>query len=573
MPSSLGDTFLQKLSENKIALTLFLFSFLLFSACKTAEKAHVYVDYSDKSSVLYQTAYAEKLLKNGKTAEALIRAEILTKNAGGFEEVKALRAKAVTQADSDFSSCIEKKDWNAALTLFRNLAVIGKTPSGWTEQRIFTERALMWKNDGNGILLESASGKAELSRMQYFPKTTAEMIQGTVTVWIDNGRRIERGIGFSNIAIGSGFFIDRRGYFITNYHVIKSEVDPKYNGYSKLYIKSPHNPDVKISAKVIGWDPLFDLALVKTEITPDVIFELGSSKKLDIGSRIYAIGSPAGLEKTLTSGIVSTKYRRLFSMVDILQIDAAVNHGNSGGPIVDDKGLVQAVVFAGLEQQEGLNFAIPVELLKNILPDLYAGGQVKHSWLGGYGRAKKIENKNGVEISYILPGGPLSISGIKEGSIITHVNGAEVRTIEEIQAILLDIAPNTIIKVKGYEKKKDDLYEPEEWLVLCMERPQFPGKEICKKDTDERVMLPLFGFYLEPSGRKKAYRVSAVIPGSFADETGFSPNDYIELGGKKWEDEEDERVVHVRIYAKKVKSGYLDSFMVISAYLDNPLFF
>ena len=574
MQSNRGDIFLRKLSGNKLRLFSAALILFLSLSCGTVQESHTRTDYSDRSSVLYQAEQAEKLLKEGKIAEALIKTEILIKNTDGFLELSELKTKILKQGYADFLQYIKKKEWAAALNLFRSLSAVGEQPADWTEQRIFNERAVTWKNGGNTVLLGNDFGRADLSRGQYFPKNTDEMIRGTVTVWVDNGMRIERGVGIPNIVIGSGFFIDRRGYFITNYHVIKSEVDPKYNGYSKLYIKSPNDPNVKISAKVIGWDPLFDLALVKTEITPEIIFELGSSKKLDVGSRIYAIGSPAGLEKTLTSGIVSTKYRRLFSMVDILQIDAAVNHGNSGGPIVDDKGLVQAVAFAGLEQHEGLNFAIPVELLKNILPALYAGGEVRHSWLGGFGKAGKFEkNRSGVEISYIFPGGPLSVSGIDEGCVITHVDGAEVKTIEEIQAMLLDIAPDTIINLKGLKKEKDGSYSAEQWPVLCMARPRLPGKEIYKRDTDARAMLPVFGFYLEPSGRRKSFRVSGVVPGSFADETGFSANDYIEISGKKWDDEDDEQIVHVRIYAKKVKAGYIDSFMVLSAYLDNPSFF
>lgn len=559
---------MQKLSDIKI-FVYFLLTFIFFS-CNTVKTPHSYIDYSDISAVMYQAEYTQKLLKNEKFTEALVRSEILARNSNSIEEIEELKNQALKEGLASFIKATEKKDWETALKLFRSLSALNKKPEGWTEQRIFTEQEISWKNSGNTVLLQNSSEKNE--NIKHNPKTTAEMIKGTVTVWVDRGMRIEKGMGYSDIVIGSGFFIDKRGYFITNYHVIESEVNPKYNGYSRLYIKSPSDPNIKISAKVVGWDPLFDLALVKTEIVPEAVFDLGSSKKLEIGSRIYAIGSPAGLEKTLTSGIVSAKYRRLFSMVDVLQIDAAVNHGNSGGPIVDEQGLVQAIVFAGLEQHEGLNFAIPVELLKNILPALYSGGMVKHSWLGGFANPSKTEkNKGGIEAAYIIPDGPLALSGIKEGSIITHVGGIEVKKIEDIQSILLEYSPETIIKIEGYKKENGE-YIKEEWPVLCMARPDLPGREVYKKDMDYRAMLPVFGFYLESSGRKKAFRILSVIPGSFADETGFTANDYIELNGKKLNDE-DEEIIHVRIYAKKLKAGYVDTFMVLSAYLDNPLFF
>ena len=563
-----------KSSTNKISFFLF---FLLIFSCTSTKEVH-YVDYSDRSSVLYQVDYAEKLLKSGKITDALIRSRILYLNTKNFEEVDKINLKSIEKTEAAFLQSIEEKNWDEAVRYFRSLTSIGKRPAGWTEERLFEERNILWKKNADLPLLNLQNKKNPSAGSASFPQNIDEMIKGSLTVWVNRGTRIQRGYASPDIVIGSGFFIDSRGYFITNYHVIQSEVDKKYNGYSRLYIKSPDNPNIKIPARVVGWDPLFDLALVKTEYTPQFIFNLGSSKDLGVGSRIYAIGSPAGLEKTLTSGIVSAKYRRLFSMVDIMQIDAAVNHGNSGGPIVDDKGLVQAVVFAGLERNEGLNFAIPVELLKAVLPDLYKGGEVKHTWLGCHGQNQKSGSGNaggvpdGVLVNYVLPDGPFSISGINEGTVIKEVNGIPVNSVEEIQANLLSIAPETIVLIKGYQKNEAGVYEEKTWPVLCAERPLYPGNSVFRKDSIARSMLPVFGFKLESVGKKNSYRVAEVIPGSFASENAFGVNDYIEINGKRW-DNENEEIIHVNIYTKKVRAGYMDSFMVLSAYLDNPLFF
>lgn len=573
------DLFLQKSLMNKLYFFIFILLFLSCTSIKENSYKAAYIDYSDRSSVLYQVQHTENLLKSGKIADALIRSQILYLNTNGFEEVDGIISKSLEQAESAFFKSVNEKNWNEALKYFRSLTAIGKRPEGWTEERIFNEKSIIWKKHSDFPLLNlQNNGKQLAGDSASFPKNIDDMIKGTLTVWVDRGTRIQKGFASSDIVIGSGFFIDSRGYFITNYHVIQSEVDKKYNGYSRLYIKSPDNPNIKIPAKVVGWDPLFDLALVKTEYSPSVIFSLGSSKELGVGSRIYAIGSPAGLEKTLTSGIVSAKYRRLFSMVDIMQIDAAVNHGNSGGPIVDDKGLVQAVVFAGLERNEGLNFAIPVEHLKTILPDLYRGGEVKHSWFGCHGQTQKGESNapngvlNGVLVNYVLPDGPFSISGINEGTIIKEVNDIPVNSVEEIQAHLLSISPETIVRIKGYQKNEAGVYEEKTWPVLCAERPLYPGNSVFKRDSIERSMLPVFGFKLESLGKKNTYRIAEVIPGSYAAENSFGINDYIELNGKKW-DEDNEEIIHVRIYTKKVRAGYMDSFMILSAYLDNPFFF
>ena len=564
------------LKSSTTKISFFLLFLLIFSCTSTEEVS--YVDYSDRSSVLYQVDYTEKLLKSGKIADALIRSQILHLNTKDFEEVDKIKSESIEKTEAAFLQSIEEKNWDEAVRYFRSLTSIGKRPAGWTEERIFEERNILWKKNTDLPLLNLQNKKNPSAGSASFPQNIDEMIKGSLTVWVNRGTRIQRGYASPDIVIGSGFFIDSRGYFITNYHVIQSEVDKKYNGYSRLYIKSPDNPNIKIPAKVVGWDPLFDLALVKTEYTPQFIFNLGSSKDLGVGSRIYAIGSPAGLEKTITSGIVSAKYRRLFSMVDIMQIDAAVNHGNSGGPIVDDKGLVQAVVFAGLERNEGLNFAIPVELLKAVLPDLYKGGEVKHTWLGCHGQNQKSGSGNaggvpdGVLVNYVLPDGPFSISGINEGTVIKEVNGIPVNSVEEIQANLLSIAPETIVLIKGYQKNEAGIYEEKTWPVLCAERPLYPGNSVFRKDSIARAMLPVFGFRLESVGKKNSYRVAEVIPGSFASENAFGVNDYIEINGKRW-DNENEEIIHVNIYTKKVRAGYMDSFMVLSAYLDNPLFF
>lgn len=554
--------------KKSISFIIISFSFFI-SACTSVQEQHGYVDYTSLSSILYKVEHAEKLLNEGKITDALLYSRILELKTSGINEVAALKLKSTEQVEAAFNKSIEERDWETSLRFFRSLTAAGNQPKGWSEDRIFKSRKAAWETKGHIPLLNMEEKKSEVHGKNE-SRNIAQMIKGTVTVWVDKGTKIEKGYGFADITIGSGFFIDKRGYFITNYHVIQSEVDPNYNGYSKLYIKSPYDYNIKVSAKVIGWDPLFDLALLKTEVTPDTIFGLGSSKNLEVGSKIFAIGSPAGLDKTLTSGIVSAKYRRLFSMVDVMQIDAAVNHGNSGGPIVDENGLVQAVVFAGLERNEGLNFAIPVELLKLILPELYLGGEVKHSWLGGYGKTQKHDAKPaGVEVSYILPNGPLSVSGIKEGSIITEFNGMPVTTVEEIQMQLLSVAPDTIVTLKISGK---DGTNQSEYPVLCKERSKMPGSDVFKNDSDWRAMLPIFGFYLEPAGKRHSFRVIDVIPGSFADEAGFSTNDYIELNGKKLDRDNDE-IVHIRIYAKKVKAGYIDSFMVFSGRLDNPFFF
>ena len=261
-------------------------------------------------------------------------------------------------------------------------------------------------------LREYASGRDSYS----------DMIKGVATVIVDMGFKVERGMGFANRALGSAFFIDSSGLLITNYHVIASEVDPKYKGYSRMYVRTGDATSPRIPARVIGWDKALDLALIKTEMTPEYVFSIVDRVIPKVGDTILAIGSPVGLEKTVTSGIVSALGRRFLQIGDVYQIDAAVNHGNSGGPVIDGEGRLVGVVFAGIDQLQGLNFAIPAERLSAALPVMMKGGKAQRPWLG----FTLYETFSGAEIIYTSPNTTASQHRFKEGLIIKSINGRAV---------------------------------------------------------------------------------------------------------------------------------------------------
>jgi S1-C subfamily serine protease len=202
--------------------------------------------------------------------------------------------------------------------------------------------------------------------------------------------------------IGSGFFVDRSGYLLTNYHVIASEVDPKYEGFSRLSVRLPGSPELRVPAKVVGWDPVFDLALLKVETVPEFWLSFSGRAAFAPGDRIYAIGSPVGLDSTVTSGIVSAAGRRFLELGDAVQVDVAVNPGNSGGPLLDERGELAGIVFAGMPQFQGLNFAVPSRWIVALLPGLYDGGETVHPWTG----LAFHENPAPPELLYAFPGAP-----------------------------------------------------------------------------------------------------------------------------------------------------------------------
>lgn len=401
-------------------------------------------------------------------------------------------------------------------------------------------------------------------------KKVSELIKGTVTVWVDKGIKIENGMGYADRVIGSGFFVSKDGYIVTNHHVIADLVNPKYEGYARLYVKIAEDSETRIPAKVIGWDSGVDLAVLKAEIDAPYVFNLGSSESLDVGDKVYCIGSPIGLDRTLTSGIVSASDRSLFSAGPVMQIDAAVNSGNSGGPCVDEKGNVQAVVFAGMLQYSGLNFAIPVEYLIAELPVLIAGGKYEHSWLEANGRTKKTGGKDfGVELNYVMPGGNAHRAGLKAGDLITEIEGTKIKSLEDLQKKMLGITAGYIISVK-YIRGEENIEN--EVKVYVSARPLNPGYTFYKNDVVSSSFTAIFGMKLAPlsEGRRK-YQIESIVKGSIADESGFSENDPVEV--KNISFDKDNTTLYAEIFAKNRKKGYLDISVGIAAPLDSPNYF
>lgn len=448
-------------------------------------------------------------------------------------------------------------------------------------QLYFTHRSLCsagFEKLANEVILSSELNKLFFSHIpgnnvkknKGSGKDISTFVSGTVTIWVDLGIKVQHGMGYADRVIGSGFFIDDRGYLITNYHVISNVVDPKYEGYGKVYIKLSGEPDNRIPAKVIGWDPVHDLALLKAEIDPPYVFSLGSSTDIKIGDKIYAIGSPLGLESTLTSGVVSSTNRKLFSTGSVLQIDAAINSGNSGGPCIDLNGNVQAVVFAGILQYQGLNFAVPIEYLKQELPILYYGGLIQIPWIGAYGKTLKSGSKDlGVEILYFSPGSPMHRAGMKKGDIITKIDGKNISSIEDIQDVLRKHFPDTIVKCEYINEKK----EKKNCLLYLTARPKSPGYHFYQSDTIQNSFIPLFGISMVPasSSNSRTYLITDVINGSIADESGFSENDPITVGKIHFDD--NKTMMLCEISVKRRKRGYLDMTMGMSCSLDSPYYF
>lgn len=440
----------------------------------------------------------------------------------------------------------------------------------------------------------------------------AAMLRGTVTVWVNRGMRIENGVGIPDRVIGSGFFVDPRGYIMTNYHVISSEVDPEYEGYSRLFVKLPGRPEERIPARVIGYDRIFDLALLKIERDAEYVFSFSDTRRLEPGEPVLALGSPGGLDSTVTSGIVSADGRRFLQIGEAVQVDAAINPGNSGGPLVLPDGQVAGVVFAGIEQFEGVNFAIPAYWIRHTVSRLFVEGEIVHAWLGVAVNA----SSKGLEVIYVAPDSPADQAGVETGEILRSINGTGVKTIAEAQDAIISSDPGYWMRtvweressgtgmtdahsedvdtaVPGEEDPSvEDSAESSQGngvlptidiestefttidrLIALGNRPFSPIEEALESQSIERLFPVLFGMDVDdissaPWGPD--YVITEVYPGSIADESSLSVDDPFAL--RDWRVDTDLRAAFIQILIKKRKAGFLESGMQLGAYLETDLF-
>ncbi|QQO11147.1 S1C family serine protease [Breznakiella homolactica] len=524
------------------------------------------------------------------------------------QHLENLREQAISNLKTAQAAAIEEKRWDDAASLARSLAVVGiAVESTGMEPDFVLAEALEYLDQGNNLaafihavrahelrpldaenallfleravdvkqrrtaafflaIIDSLQVPVEETLRSYAEgrDSPADMIKGVATVLVDRGVRIQRGMGSPDRVIGSAFFVDASGLLITNYHVIASEVDPSYEGFSRMYIRMGDSSSPRIPAKVIGWDKAMDLALIKAEITPEYVFSVVDRVIPRVGDTVIAIGSPGGLEKTVTSGIVSALGRRFLQIGDVIQIDAAVNHGNSGGPVVDNSGRLVGIVFAGIDQYQGLNFAVPAERLAAALPAMIKGGKSERPWIG----LTVSETVSGAEIIYVAPYTPASEQQIPEGVYITRLNDTVITApqgalIPALQDVLFPFRPGELVSLETSDGKR--------YIVMTAVRPDVPLAQAAKVDTKERMAAPLFGLILSPSLGKSfspTYLVKKIVRGSIADEAGLSENDSVSI--KNFRLEEDLGYALMVINVKKRRMGYMETTMQLPALLDSP---
>jgi S1-C subfamily serine protease len=256
--------------------------------------------------------------------------------------------------------------------------------------------------------------------------------------------------------IGSGFVIDTEGHIVTNNHVATAAEE------LLVTLADEHT----VPAELIGTDSGTDLAVLKIDVPADqlVVAELGDSSSIQVGQRAIAIGNPFGLERTVTTGVVSSVGRTLprddslFQIANVIQTDAAINPGNSGGPLLDSNGRVIGVntaIRSVTGVNSGVGFAIPVDIVRRVVPELIAAGSYRHPWVGVSGltltsevvEALDLPVENGVLVLSIEPDSPAETAGLRGGN----------RTVEVLGRVL-NAGGDILVGIEGVEVKRfDDL--------------------------------------------------------------------------------------------------------------------
>jgi len=351
---------------------------------------------------------------------------------------------------------------------------------------------------------------------------------------------------------GSGVIVDKEGYILTNNHVVE--------GAEKVKVRL--NDGREFTATVKGQDSRTDLAVLYIKAKDLPAAALGDSDKLEVGEWAIAIGSPFGLEHTVTVGVISAKGRSGLgtgTYEDFIQTDASINPGNSGGPLINIDGEVIGINAMIIQPGTGIGFAIPINMAKQILNDLIKYGKFVRPWLGISAQDLtpemmeyfKVKEKEGVLVGQVYPGTGAEKAGLTSGDIIKSVDDKAVKNVNELV--------KEIQKKKVDQKVKLSVIRDGKLITIDVTTTAMPEKAELTKEKEEEEKLgakvqeltPQLAARYRISGIKQGVIVLSVEDGSIADEIGLQEGDVIlEINRKKIENLKD--------YEKAIREANLE---------------
>jgi serine protease Do len=341
-------------------------------------------------------------------------------------------------------------------------------------------------------------------------------------------------------SLGSGVIVNPEGYILTNNHVV--------DGASDIKVTLADNREFQ--ATIIGTDPRGDLAVVKVNSNNLPVLTLGDSSHIEVGNFVLAVGNPFGVGRTVTMGIVSATGRSpgVEDYEDFIQTDAAINPGNSGGALVNVRGeligINTAIVTGGGGGNQGVGFAVPINMARKEMEEIIKNGKVVRGWLGvevqpvtpAIAKAFGAPESHGAVIADVTAGGPAAKSGLKRGDIVVDLDGMPVDDSRQLSLKIAQSAPGTTAKLRVLRDGK-----PQELTVTLGELPSKAGPPV---PANDRGTGPHLGISVETLTPDLAHQfgvssgttgvvVSEVESGSAAAEAGLERGDVIQQVNRK----------------------------------------
>jgi serine protease Do len=338
--------------------------------------------------------------------------------------------------------------------------------------------------------------------------------------------------------LGSGVVVSPDGYILTNNHVV--------DGATDVRVTLPDRREFK--ARVIGTDPKTDIAVVKIDASNLPVITVGNSAKMQIGDAVLAIGNPYGVGQTVTMGIVSATGRAglgIEDYEDFIQTDASINPGNSGGALVNDRGeligINTAILAPGSGGNQGIGFAVPVNLARNVMDQIVTHGSVQRAYLGvtiqevtpAIAKAIGLPSPEGALVGDVSPNSPAQKAGIQSGDVILSMNGTQIAESNQLRMNVSMMNPGQTVNLKIFRNGQTS--------NITAQVGELPGKKVerASKDNNESANQALEGVSVEDLNARLARQaglpantkgvvVTEVDPGSPAASAGLKEGDVIQ---------------------------------------------